>query len=250
MTITGSDSFRLASSARENAREHALARLADALAAVRAAMDLCCAATSPGDIERLRSLARHEGGRAQAWHRVIGSMDSACEVALREPTELARAVETIAQRHPAIPLRWRHPSRALVAVDLRSLLILLDDVIEGAAAWLGLGESILVATQSTVTESMLVLDVPGHPPEEGVLRVLLGHDALGALRTIDASPSAWRLHPAARRARACGGALRGWSQSASGVKFVLHLPRATPPAEAAESVAADDSRASEAEGRE
>lgn len=210
---------------------HAAAELGNAIASLRAALDLMPLVVADGERERLRWLARDAARAAEQWTRVLaGSVENAPKRGSGTTDLAVAALDVVALRGPA-GLRVRIAPGLAVAGNPGTVRALLDDLIAAVLALRADREPAALRARAVDDRVALMARIPVSLASVETIAEIAAGGLPTTLRAAAIPPEAWRLALAARRARALDGHFRVYADGTAAMLVVVALPRlrATPP---------------------
>lgn len=205
--------------------EHAAAELGNAIASLRAALDLMPLVDADGERERLRWLARDAAHAAEQWTRVLAGAAAPRLEGRAGATDLAAAaLEVVALRGPA-GLRVRIAPGLAVAGNPDTVRALLDDLIAAALALRADREPASLRARAVDDRVALMARIPVSLASVETIAEIAAGGLPATLRAASIPPEVWRLALAARRAKALDGNLRVYADGTDALLVVIALPR-------------------------
>lgn len=205
--------------------EHAAAELGNAIATLRAALDLMPLVDADGERERLRWLARDAARTAEQWTRVLaGAVEPRLE-GRAGATDVAAAAQDVVALRGSEGLRVRIAPGLAVRGNPGAVRALLDDLIAAVLALRADREPAALRARAVDDRVALIARVPvARVSPEAIAGIVVG-ETVEALRAAPMLPEVWRLALAARRTKALDGHLRVYADGTDALLVVIALLR-------------------------
>lgn len=204
-------------------RDHAAAELGNAIASLRAALDLMPLVAGGGERERLRWLARDAARAAEQWTRVLAGAVEAKPARETGTTDLAAAARDVVALRGQTGLRLRIAPGLAVAGDADTVRALLDDLIAAVLALRADREPAALRARAVDDRVALTARVPVSLVSVETVAEIASGSLPATLRAAAIPPEAWRLALAARRARALAGHFRVYADGTDELLVVVAL---------------------------